>query len=361
MTDLLSVRQDHTELYRTLAVEKSQLPSEDSRFKLQRLLKDIIDLSKNVKNVREYMWLHDALDQWRAAGPALGIPVEQVLSPPDQLSEEPSVSEHVWSEENLRKWIENKGHDFRVNRAVTWYFSSPVPDIVRLFEHGLSPDQAKRYATEDWLQAELYFVAEVIDGSFHLVNDITPESYWRLEGTNGGRWLSEVKKLKAYFRWQARAGGWGYAEATNDYLSACAELRNMLIDTQRKVSSDEFSPIRKYINIHYLDADGKLSFNQDDLQKRTRSWIQTKSRRLSELGISGNTSPENMAKEQMAKFYENINAAIFQPKEPTIRPILEALGLLPGMEHFLGTVNCFEMAIAIYFLDVNITNSILSS
>jgi hypothetical protein len=59
----------------------------------------------------------------------------------------------------------------------------------------------------------------------------------------------------------------------------------------------------------------------------------------------------------MEKYYENIvSAAIASDRAATDR-VLEALGLLPGFEQYAAIVNCFEMAVAISFLDPDLVRA----
>ena len=58
-----------------------------------------------------------------------------------------------------------------------------------------------------------------------------------------------------------------------------------------------------------------------------------------------------VARQFMTDFYENISQAVMGVDAESTNKVLEALGLRPGFEHNDAMVNCFEMAVAISFLD----------
>jgi hypothetical protein len=62
----------------------------------------------------------------------------------------------------------------------------------------------------------------------------------------------------------------------------------------------------------------------------------------------------------MSKFYGNITRAILGVDEKSTHSVVEALGLRPRFERYEAIVNCFEMAVAIYFLDPDAARKVLT-
>jgi hypothetical protein len=151
-------------------------------------------------------------------------------------------------------------------------------------------------------------------------------------------WLQEVKKLKAYFRWQARGGGWGQYEADFDYLQVCQELNGLLWNPQRKLGRAAFEPVEEHLRQHFLDKEGKLDAEKD----RAKLWTQVKGER------QGRASAQAF----MKLYYDNIVRAVLYRDQGATTAVVQALGAGETASNFEPIVNCFEMIVAIDFLDV---------
>ena len=361
MTTFFSIQERHNDLYKKFIEKSPELSGDKYRNDLRLFLDVIVERSRNVEDLDEYVKLREIFERWRNASPVLGIVVEQILLPPDEFVKGQPIDELTWSYEKLAEWVDLKSNEIHRNKAIEWYQKMSVKEIVERYENEIT-GRAGQMAYENLLQAELYLASNVIEGKFHLVNDLTPDSYWRLEGKEEGRrWLSELKNLKAYFYWKNRGGGWGLSDKQNDYLKACDEILGLLLDRGRKAGPILFEPVRRYIERHYLNAEKKLTVEGNNGSKRASKWIKVKAERLTEVRVSHDSKYcKRMAKNFMVKFYENITRAVLGSDEPSTRQVLEALGLFEGFEDYQFMVNCFEMAIAIYFLDADLTRKLLN-
>lgn len=347
MIDLLTIQERHQTLYDSFLRNELTANNKLQLGELKLLLQDIEGQSKNVASVQDYRQLYDVVEQWRRAGPALQLNLRDItLVPPspDQLAQRPSAPSLVWPDNSLRDWLVLKASEFSKNRA--------FDEIVRGHPESMSDDQAHQQAQYDWSQAELYLASYVIDGQFDLVRSLTPESYGRIEGEDGTMWLQRVKQLKAYMNWKSRGEGWDQEAARDDYAKASQEIADQVFRPERKAPQSSFLPIQEYIEKHFLvknalSKDGVL----DPTKERTKLWIEVKARRLGE--TSGVADPA-AAEDFMRKYYENIITAVLgcgEKNEKSTRCVIEALGLCPAFTHYEAMVNCFEMALAIYFLD----------
>src|SRR5271165_5916730 len=271
MTDLATTQQRHRELFSLFLEHREKVDPKT----VNNLLDDIVKQSAQVKSVEEYLWLRDAIDQWRTAGGILNIDLNRTLNipSPDQPLE-PLSAFTVWLDSDLQRRVDSEANEFAKRRAVQWYQKRSVEQIVDLYLKTLSPHQAWEESQKDWSLAEVHFASDLLDGSMDL-RQITAASYWRLEGKGGQMWLQEVKKWKAYFRWQARGSGWGQSEADLDYLQASEELNNSIWNSKRKLPTTAFEPVEQHLRQHFLDKEGKLDPEKD----RVKLWTQVKAGR----------------------------------------------------------------------------------
>lgn len=347
MIDLLTIRERHQTLYDAFLRNELTAKNKLKLGELKLLLQDIEGESKNVASVQDFRQLYDVVERWRRAAPVLQLNLRDItLVPPspDQLAQRSSAPSLVWPDSSLRDWLDLKASEFSKNRA--------FDEMVRGHRETMSDDQAYQLARDDWSQAELYLASYVIDGQFNLVSSLTPESYGRIEGEAGTMWLQRAKELKAYMNWKARGEGCDEKAARDDYAKASQEIADQVFRPERKAPQSAFLPIQEYIEKHFLvkDASSKDAV-LGPAKERTRLWLEVKARRLAER--SGVDDPSE-AEDFMRKYYENISKAVLgcgEENEKSTRCVIEALGLCPAFSHYEAMVNCFEMALAIYFLD----------
>jgi len=340
MPDLMSIRNRHADLYLAFSQKEARVLTEAYRADVRRLIGDICGLASNAESLDDYLWLRNLLDQWRTASSVLKLPVDAILTPPspDRLHFAASTGRLIWSNSSLEQWLKKRAFMISRVRALEWKAQLPSEEVFRLFIQE-NPNEANRL-DEDWAQAEIYLAAEVIDGRMDLATSIAPDSYSILEGQNGGRWLMDVKRLKAYLRWRNRGGGFG--GDAEDYEAACSEIRTAVCNPARKAPQSAFEPIQRYIGRQFLNPSSTLAATE----KRVMRWLDAKAS-VSRAGVRSS----QVARQFMTDFYENISQAVMGVDAESTNKVLEALGLRPGFEHNDAMVNCFEMAVAISFLD----------
>jgi hypothetical protein len=255
----------------------------------------------------------------------------------------------VWPDNDLEKWLFFKAAEILDSRAQQDHSRLSKEEIVGRYLARLTPEEVHYQTEQNWKQAELYLANDVLDGKFDLVRSLTPNSYHRIEGPAGRRWLREAKTLKAYLIWEAGREAPNSEGAAGDYLKACRQILDHLLSPQKKLPQDAFEPVQKYVENSFL-KNRKL----DSASEKTKLWIAVKSQRLQDLQIV--REPEKSkaeAERHMKKFYEHIGPAVLRDdakSKESVRSVLQSLGLYRQFEHYEAMVNCFEMAIAIYFL-----------
>ena len=336
MTELSTIQQKHRELY-SLFLERREQVKPDA---VNKLLDDIAEQSAQVESIEEYLWLRDAMDQWRTAGGILRIDLSRTLSIPSPDRPLKRRCEFtVWLDSDLQRRLEFQANEFARRRAVQWYQALSVEQIFNVYRKTLSPQQAREESEKDWNLAEIHFASDVLEGSTDL-RQITGGSYWRLEGKYGRMWLEEVKKLKAYFRWRARGGGWGQYEADLDYLQVCQEVNGLLWNPQRKLGRAAFEPVEEHLRQHFLDKEGRLDAGKD----RAKVWTEAK----------GERQGRESAQVFMKLYYDNIVRAVSYRDQDATSAVVEALGVRKTTPNYEPMVNCFEMIVAVDFLPVEV-------
>jgi len=363
MTSLFTIDQSHKNLY-TAFLKKRVAPGFEKE--LKQLFNEITELSGKVPSLEDYEKLCELVEEWKAAGPALvglGIKIdidEILLTAPDKILQT-DPDQPIWTENSLEFWLRQKSDQLNKERALAWYLPVSMNEVVRAFEDNLSAEAAERIRDSNWGQAELYLAADILAGGPDLARSLSPESFWRLEGSNGQIWLQDIKTLRAYLNWKDRGGGWGEEEAKRDYLRVCQDLidnpdRPSLINPYRKAPQAAFDPVQKYIQAGILDQAGSVEFGKD----KARRWVQVKAQRLMDTGYAEHIGQgEQAAKKQMKMFYENITRAVLGLDEESTLSVLAGLGLHPMHQVNDVIVNCFEMAVAVYFLEASITKRLL--
>jgi hypothetical protein len=357
MISLLAIDERHKRLYRSF-LRKREKVEEGFEEELRQLLNEITQLSRRVPSMEDYEKLCEFVEEWKAAGALLSFNVNDIfLIPPDHVLQT-TPDQPKWTDLSMDTWIRTKAHELSKDRALEWYIAMPFDEIVQRFRDNLSHEERDRQSQFDWAQAELYLAIEVLTGNFDLTLSFTQTSYWRLTGTEGQMWLRRAKNLMAYQNWKARGGGWGAEAAERDYLNVCDEFNNMLLNPHRKAPQSAFEQIRRFLESEFLDDAGKLDLTNEN--KKAQVWLQTKANRLLETGYVDHIEQARIeARNQMVRFYENITRAVMGADPTSSCLVLEALGLVPKHEMYEAIVNCFEMILAIYFLDAHVAKTIL--
>lgn len=327
----------HEELYikalkegpRLVVVQKigERTLSEPFAGRVSALLRGIEEFSAKVRSFEEYVWLRHAALSWQVAfSSSFNIPKVVPLSPPPSVLLEPSTPGRALSEEELRHWVST-------HAEYIWMF--------RMGQHRRWDSTPEEQAA-DWHLAEVFLACDILDGNINFAARIAPASYGRLENI----WLKDVKELIAYFDWKHRGGGFDEHRAVSDYYAACNHIHSLLTNPGIKASTAEFGEPSDYLDKNYL-TQGKL-----DLDKKARSLIHLKAERI--WRITGRTIElENWqcAETYVRLFYENITPSVMvENNEESVLNVLRAFHLSIRPENRFHLINCFEIALAIYFI-----------
>ncbi|HWS85797.1 MAG TPA: hypothetical protein VN282_02310 [Pyrinomonadaceae bacterium] len=298
-----------------------------------KLLESLTALSGQVTSVDEYNLLSEMASQWQAVySTILNEPLDIKIQPPSlNLRKDTPLSE-----EELRKRHLARAGELSIIRWINHVLQQARTDIKKV------PSTAEQMAS-DWHNAQIEFASRVLDGEIAFIHQLSLDSYWRLEDV----WLREVKRYRAYRFWENRGSVLWNPEA--DYLKACAQLLDKLVDDGIKKSSPtEFEKARTYL-MRYLNKDGKLDpVKAEDMLKR-------RAYQIWESGGGGDEKVNHEIAETYLKlFYENIIPAVTRNDAESTLLVLKALQYSRALGGRYIFVNCFEAALAIYFLDPRI-------
>lgn len=341
--DFVSVKEEERALWQDYTKRELEIVKDPGPFlqDLRALLKKMRAVSANLTAVEDYVWLHEAVRKWRLlSSSSLNTPSEITLLPPAQPLRPPRGD----AETTPEQWRDRKASELCTRRLLTRYYATSEQEIVRRELEKLSPGERKSEELFDWYQAGTYLAEEVLDGRMSFLRRFTPESYKELEGEC---WLDELRKLKAHRLWRDR-GNWGEDAMRQNYLDACQEIRQKLLDPDAKLSQSASEPILDYIRTSYLQQ------NKDGLWTldvaKTHAMIEIKARRLWQLrGWNDERSNWYRAEQYVKDYYENITPAMGGDRKK-IQRVADVLQL-EGDAQEPNLVNCFEIAIAIHFLD----------
>lgn len=310
--------------------------------KADRLLDDLRELSNQVKSVEDYNWLSEAALKWQVIySSILNIPKDiEIVTPAHQL--ESSLPSRPFTDEELRKWLEQRAYILSVNRRVN----------ILLREANALRKKTMSHPAEinwDWHQAEVEFAGQVVDGEIDFVRQISAKSYPQFERI----WLREVKQFKAYHKWEMeldeRGDEWNPARAEEDYYTICDAICGMLVNEKIKKPAKDFAEVKNYLEIQYLNSDGLIDEAAHD---GARAIIQNKAQEISaSSGGQDELANWGMAKTYVKLFYENIIPAVMDNDFEKSLLALKAFQYNALLGEHSRIINCFEVLLAIYFLN----------
>jgi class 3 adenylate cyclase len=247
----------------------------------------------------------------------------------------PIADEKIWTD-----WL----------RETVDHFATPRPLPTRN-EHDILLDQAERYLLAAIVEGvpvlgsgkTVYFAKHIVRPEhFNFAFHITEGSYWRLER----EWLKSVKELRAYHTAQSR---YASIDPAGDYLEACRHFDHLLLSRESKAIAFSFETVKRYLNDRYL-VDGKIKVRAKSF---AATLVHVKADRLSKMtGRTDTLYNWGEAEHYVKKFYENIIPAV-EEKDGLhhVKEVLDAFRFSTDCNHCYHLINCFEMAIAINFLD----------
>jgi hypothetical protein len=216
-------------------------------------------------------------------------------------------------------------------------------------------------------EATKYFSADILYKKEEFNSLFYPASFSRLEKI----WLHDIKELKAYFRSMDSEHNTNSPE--KNFLDVCDEIRERLVNKNIKASFSDFEAVKKYLQENYITVDnmllpekGKTKLYKLINKKAQRIYdMRTNPQRnhdITQQKLADKTQWElekmdwRLAETYVKMFYENIVPAVEKKdREKTLR-VLKAFQYSRQQELLIK--NCFEVTIAIYFLDADIIKSL---
>jgi len=261
----------------------------------------------------------------------------------DRLIEPIEASNKKWRQEmrlgdsDVEKWIELRAHLRSSARKLSKEVKKPPRAFFKYLER---TDSTPEEVLDDYFHAELIFALEVLEGSIHL-RRLGPKSYGRLEQ----QWLSDVKRTKAYLLWEEQEPERRHPD--DYYFEACRNLRSGLIKEGLKASAQDFSALEEYLKSRYLDESGRFDPGKPD----AHALLRRKAHRIYEVGSGAGADIDwSHACDYAWLYYDNIIPAVKKQDEASTLAVLKAFEFSRAPENRYLIINCFEAALAIYFL-----------
>lgn len=309
------------------------------RENVDALLNDIVLLSEYSVIISDYRWLSETLNKWvniynqlfnKTKRIELHVPNEKMILPT-------APSGRCLTEQEIDDRLKNHAEKRAIYRIRELHRDSEFSERI-----------------EDWHIAEVMFAKEVIEGSLKFNENISSISYPRLQKI----WLSDIKKLIAYFIWVSNGCSISPSPHDRDYQEACDKVRLFLTDLSRKASLSEFLEVKAFIENRYL-TNGVLDKSKPDVEAAT----QRKASRIESLIESMGEQTHKLdnwydATAYMKLFFENIIPAVLEKNQESVLSVLKGFQFTTTTSKKLHVVDAFEVAVAITFLDANVIEEI---
>ncbi len=375
--DFSSLKDRHEKLYEQVSdiiiqKEISGTPDkEDECYKeihgvsdeIKNLIDNLAQFASQVTSIDEYNWVKEAAYEWGAVGDCL----EGTLSLFETIETDrncknigqiilsllpKSLPEFSFTSKISKEYLERTAYNLSGARKLRLIEElrdrldqlslSNLEEFLHYLLQRLSFSNVAKEMNEDWYSACTYFSSKILEGKLDLACQVTSELYDYLEEV----WLEDVKRLKAYRVWWDNGGGWISEESirVNYYLQACQQIADSLFDPYIKAPLIQFEDIKDYLKAHYLTDAGKLD------RGKSHNLIKKKAHRLWEKN-GGSDEWENWlcAEQYVENFYGNIMSAIIDDDLESLDKVKKAIQSSINSDHKY-IINCFEVALVIYFL-----------
>ncbi len=344
MTKSLSIEEIknlHNNIVREAAESGLEMADDTKTFfdskksEIDDLIENMENFSKKMFSFEDYQWLSQAAIQWQMIYSSTFNQPKSINVSAPPLGSLPTLSgQCAWTESEIDDWI-NMVASIRGRMRVRLLGRESTEEEMRM----------------DWRYSQAMFASEVLNGRVNFARRISHTSYPLLER----EWLKYVKCLRAYFNWERRNWKIDQTAISSDYDDACKHLRNMMVEKDIKASSSEFGEARAYIEKNFLTEKGKIARKRPSVMMA----IARKAERIyGTTGSADNLRNWSLAEEYIEMFYENIIPAVLlqddEAKHEKVLSVLKAFQFSKNPERRLLVINCFEAALAIYFLDRNI-------
>lgn len=249
------------------------------------------------------------------------------------------------AESEVESYLRVKANDIAKARKLTllfrrWAELRSHPD--RIHAEIRSSDEEQK---EDWYWAVACFALEVLEGKIPFAHRIGPDHYHLLEEV----WLEDVKRLRAYFLWEAAGSHWSEDAGVQYFFLATDRLRQAALEPKQKASRQSFARAGTYIEQSYLcngTVDPTVDSTAHDLIKKKayRIWDRT-----------GHTRPASAnwpdAERYVKRFYDHIVPAVNEGRLEDLRVVTDAICSGHDGQCPCDIVNCFEALLVISYLD----------
>lgn len=346
---LETLKQRHEALYTTAIQERAVLQRDDGRrerflAQVDGLLQQVGDLSRHVTSIKDYSWLTDMSLKWQLVfSTVLNLPMHVALpSAPERIEAVTAVI----SDEQIEMSIRERALQQSLIRKASQYLGR-LDVLLQKVESTKAEMQA------DWESSVAVFVYQLFEGQLK----IGPASFHWLED----EWISEVKRTKAYFLWLSNPDKVRSQGHQEDYDAALDWLRGLLVDPRMKGSQD-FEPYREYIETRYL-TDGRF----DPAKGKAHDLVARKAYRIwRTTGETDERKNWEHAETYCRMFYDHVIPAVaaFEEEPRAAERVehtllaLKAFQYSKARENRFLVINCFEVALALYFLDPEIVEQL---
>jgi hypothetical protein len=350
---LTDLKKMHDELYQKALNDHIHLLKNEEQLKafiarVDAFLAEIEKASAQLTSVDDFAWLTDVILKWQIVfSSVLNIPRNlAVPTPPHSLVAAPSLQ--FYSEDDLQKWFTETAFQQSLTRKRNFLLQEK--SWIINFIPSTPEDMVK-----DWYDTNVLFASKVLEGAINMAQQLAYQSYWRLETV----WLSDVKAAKAYFIWERREDKLIGTSHDSDYAMACDEIRDMLVNPAIKATSEDFDEAKMYLIDRYLNAERGIF---DPLKPKADELIRAKAYRIWQ--TTGETDEDKNWESALSYcrlFYDNILPAVIEGDPERTLLALKAFQLSKAPENRYLIINCFEVALAIYFLDPGVIQHIWRS
>jgi hypothetical protein len=351
---LQDLKKQNKTLYDRALTDRSELVKDKAKMKsflaeVDPFLDELTQLSGEVGSVEDFDWISDAALKWQLTlSTVLNVPHGPVIVSAPPILKSPKTPK-FYTDQDLQKWFEGTAREqYLVRwRNLVLRADSDLGNLLRS-----TPEER----AQDWHDTEILFASKVLEGGFHLTRQLSPDSYHRLES----QWFDEVKRAKAYFIWENRQDKLvPPSRHAQDYLEAGRQLRSQLGREDLKASGVELVEVQEYLTHRYLTSGGTLDLEKPGAtelvgRKAHQLWQTTRE--------PDSTKNWTNASTYCRMFYENILPAVLAEDPESKRGhtllALRAFQLSEAPVDRHQIINCFEVALAVYFLDAGIVKKL---
>ncbi|ACB49446.1 unknown [Crocosphaera subtropica ATCC 51142] len=370
--DFSSLKNCHEELYQKVSdiiikqeISETQKEKNDCSKEMQEvsdsvknLLKNLAEFAPQVTSIDESNWVREASYEWGAVGDCLDLNLS-LLDTTEKHTKVGNIGQKILSllpneipEFSLtpkisKKYLEKEA--YCLGQARKERLLKKLLGEYRHLIHNLIPSDLENMKM-DWCSACTYFSSKILEGKLDFSSQIESDLYHYLEEV----WLEDVKHLRAYEIWWKKGHNRIYEESTtvNYYFQACQQIMASLVDPYIKAPFSRFEELKNYLKNCYLTEEGKLD------KDKSNTLIEIKAHRIWETTNNSNSSENwSSAQQYVEDFYENIIPAVVDGDLESITKVKNAIQAINDPTHY-HIINCFEVALVIYFLPSDVLEDV---